>query len=178
MPAMTAPRVWKRGIVSLSAVLVVVMVAGTAQADVVFRKKPPAPTDNSGLEGSPSGGDSSATEGQPAGEATGEGAGAAKGTYIPQAEDKDFPEAQAIKEKKAADAALARQARAAQLSKERDQGEPIYKKWQFWAIAGGIVLGGALAIFAGSAVWHQMQGGDVRGCVPMSYPGGCFGEGR
>jgi hypothetical protein len=173
---MTAPRVWKRGIVSMGAVLVVVMVAGAAQADVVFRKKPPATTEDTGLEGSPSGGESSATEGQPAGEA--DKAAADKAAYAAQASDADFPEAQAIKEKKAADAALARKARAAQLAKDQEKGEPIYNKWQFWAITGGIVVGAVLAIWAGSAVLHQMNGGDVRGCVPTMYPGGCWGEGR
>src|SRR6201999_3130298 len=67
MPPMTAPPVWKRGFVSLSAVLVVVvMAAGVARAEVVFRKKAP-PADSSATESSPSGGEIG-TEGAPAGE--------------------------------------------------------------------------------------------------------------
>jgi hypothetical protein len=171
---MTAPPVWKRGFVSLGAVLVVVMVAGVAQAEVVFRKKAPA-TDSSSSEASPTGGEVEGTEAAPAGE----GAPAAdKGSTAPQSEDKDFPEAQAQREKARADAALARQARNAQLAKEREQGTPIYQKWQFWAITGGVLVGAVLAIWGGSAVLHQLGGGDVRACNMNNLPAGCFGEGR
>ena len=174
MPAMTAPRVWKRGFVSLGAVVLVVMGAGVARADVAFRKKPPAATDSSSLEGAPSGsdtGDTPATETAPA-----EGA-AEKGPYSAQAEDKDSPEAQALRDKQRADAALARQARNEQLARDKDKGTPIYQKWQFWAISGGVLVGGLLAFFAGKALFHDANGGDVRAC-PMGATGGCFGEGR
>jgi hypothetical protein len=168
---MTAPPVRKRGLVSLSAVLVVVLVGSAAHAEVVFRKKAPAPQsgDDSG-EASPSGGEPG-TEGAPAGEAADKTPGAL------QAEDKDTPEAQAQRDKARADAALARQMKNAELSKHHDEGVPFYTKWQFWAIAGGVLVGGALAIWGGSAVWHQMQGGDVRAC-PVDATTGCFGEGR
>src|SRR5678815_3403360 len=114
MPPMTAPRVWKRGFVTMAAVLVVVMGAGTAHADVAFRKKAPASSDDTGLEGQPSGGDTSATEGAAATEGE---PGTGNKSSSGQAEDKDFPEAQQQREKSRADAALARQARNAQLAK-------------------------------------------------------------
>jgi hypothetical protein len=169
---MTAPRVWKRGFVSMGAVLVVVMVAGVAHSEVVFRKKAPASTDSTAEEAAPSGGEIG--EAQPAGE----GAPAAdKGTYAAQAEDKDTPEAQAQRDQARADAAIKRQARNAQLAQEHDKGMPFYQKWQFWAIAGGVVVGSVLAIWGGSALLHQAGGGDVRGCSP-TLAAGCFGEGR
>lgn len=171
---MTAPPVWKRGIISLGAVLVVVMVAGAARGEVVFRKKTPT-TDSSSA--SPSGGGE--IEGSTEAAPSGEGAPAAdKGATAPQSEDKDFPEAQAQRDKARADAALARQARNAQLARDREKTTPFYQKWEFWAIAGGVVVGSVLAIWGGSAVLHQMNGGDVRACNPMNLPAGCFGEGR
>jgi uncharacterized membrane protein len=166
MPAMTAPPVGKRGFVSLSAVLVVVLVAGVANAEVVFRKKAP-PAENT--EASPSGGELG-TEAAPKGEAE-------PATSIPQAEDKDFPEAQAQRDKARADAALARQMKNAELAKKREEGTPFYQKWQFWAITGGAVVGAVLLIWGGSALVHSMNGGDVRAC-PMEAGAGCYGEGR
>ena len=173
MPAMTAPPVWKRGFVSMGAVLVVVvMVAGVAHAEVVFRKKAPAATDTTSGEAAPSGGEIG-TEAAPSGEA----APADKSTYAPQAEDKDTPEAQAQRDQARADAALKRQARNEQLKAEHDKGTPFYNKWQFWAITGGVVVGGILAFVAGSALLHQAGGGDVRGCGAANT-NGCYGEGR
>lgn len=169
MPAMTAPPVGKRGFVSLSAVLAVVLVAGVANAEVVFRKKAP-PAENT--EASPSGGELG-TESAP----KGEGESGAAAPTLPQAEDKDFPEAQAERDKARADAALARQMKNAELAKKREEGEPFYQKWQFWAIAGGAVVGAVLLIWGGSALVHQMNGGDVRTC-PMNAGAGCYGEGR
>jgi hypothetical protein len=173
MPAMTAPPVWKRGFVSMSAVLVVVvMVAGVAHAEVVFRKKAPAATDTTSGEAAPSGGEIG--EAAPAGE----GAPAAdKANYAPQAEDKDKPEAQAQRDQARADAALKRQARNEQLKADREKGTPFYNKWQFWAITGGVVVGGILAFVATSALLHQAGGGDVRGCAAANTVG-CYGEGR
>jgi hypothetical protein len=168
---MTAPPVWKRGFASLSAVLVVVIVAGSAHAEVVFRKKaPPA----EGAEASPSGGDS-ATEGAPPA-AEGEAASAAPSAS--QESDKDFPEAQAQRDKARADAALQRQMKNAELAKQKDQGTPFYQKWEFWAIAGGVAVGAVLLFIGGSALLHQMNGGDVRACNAMSFGMNCFGEGR
>ncbi|HVU52999.1 MAG TPA: hypothetical protein VHL80_20090 [Polyangia bacterium] len=167
---MTAPPVWKRGFAWLSAVLVVVMVAGSARAEVVFRKKaPPA----EGGEASPSGGDGS--EAAPAAE----GAEAASpGPSASQAEDKDFPEAQAQRDKARADAALQRQMKNAELAKQKEQGEPFYQKWQFWTIAGGVVVGSVLLFIGGSALLHQANGGDVRACNTMMFGMNCVGEGR
>jgi hypothetical protein len=172
---MTAPRVWKRGLVSLGAVLVVVwgVGVGDAHAEVKFRKKPPAASsDSSGLEGSPSGGEPAAGEAAEAKPADSGGVPSA------QADDKDFPEAQAQKEKARADAALARQARNAQLAQKKEQTTPFYQKWQFWAITGGAVIGAVALIWGGSAVYHQMNGGDIRACSPDMSPAGCYGEGR
>jgi hypothetical protein len=168
---MTAPPVWKRGFVSLSAVLVVVMVAGLAHAEVAFRKKKAPPKDvETPAEASPSGGEVG-TEAAPAGAPATE-------AQAPQLEDKDFPEAQAQRDKARADAALERQMRNAELAKQREQGIPFYQKWQFWAIAGGVVVGTVLAIWGGSAVYHQINGGDVRACDPSKFGMNCFGEGR
>ncbi|MDB4981596.1 MAG: hypothetical protein JWM82_2348 [Myxococcales bacterium] len=165
---MTSPRVCKRGSVMTSALLVatslMAITGGSARADLVFRKKAPAATDT-GLEGSPSGG-------EPAAEAAGVPAATA-----PQSEDKDYPELQADKEKKAADAALARQARKAQLDREKEKGTPLYEKWEFWAITGAVVVGAVLTVWGGSAILHQMNGGDIQGC-PATATDRCFGQGR
>jgi hypothetical protein len=176
---MTAPPVWKRGFASLSAVLVVVVVASVAHAGEPFRggafrkKKAPA-TDSS--DTSPSG---DSTEAAPA-DAPAAAPAAATEAATPessQAEDKDYPEAQAERDKARADAALQRQMRNAELAKQREQGTPFYQKWQFWAIAGGVVVGTVLAIWGGTALAHQINGGDVRAC-PMDATAGCFGQGR
>lgn len=171
MPPMTASRVWKAGFVSLGAALLVVMVAGVAHADVSFRKKAPATTDSSADQAAPSGGEPGTDEAAPAAEA-------APGSSAQQAEDKDTPEAQAQRDQARADAALARQARNAQLAKDRERGTPFYQKWEFWAITGGVVVGAILAVVAGSAVLHQINGGDIRACNTMTDVAGCFGQGR
>ncbi|HEX4406657.1 MAG TPA: hypothetical protein VH560_17585 [Polyangia bacterium] len=144
--------------------------AGAAHADVSFRKKAPA-SDSSSDQAAPSGGEPGTDEGAPAGDAP-------SGPAATQAEDKDSPEAQAQRDKQRADAALERQARNEQLKRDQERGTPFYQKWQFWAITGGVVVGAVLAIVAGGAIWHQMQGGDVRSCNTMNDPAGCFGEGR
>jgi hypothetical protein len=163
-------------LVSLVAALVVVWGVGDAHAEVKFRKKPPpAASESSGLEGQPSGGEP-ATEGEPAAKPA-EGA-EGSGPAATQAEDKDFPEAQQQREKARADAALARQARNAQLAKQKEEGVPFYQKWQFWAIAGGAVVGAVALIWGGSAIYHQANGGDIRACMPTMSPAGCYGQGR
>jgi uncharacterized membrane protein len=170
---MTAPPVWKRGFASLSAVLVVVMVVGSAHAEVVFRKKAP-PADNA--EAAPSGGEvEGSTEAAPA--KTG-AEGEAPGPSATQADDKDFPEAQAQRDKARADAALQRQMKNAELAKERERGTPWYKESSTWWIAGGVVVGAVLLFIGGSAILHQMNGGDVRGCNMTMFGMNCFGEGR
>jgi hypothetical protein len=171
---MTAPPVWKRGFVSLGAVVVVVMVAGVAHAEVAFRKKAP-PADSA--EAAPSGGEIGAdgTEAAPAGAAA---PATDSGSHASQADDKDFPEAQSQRDKARADAALQRQMKNAELSKQKDQGTPFYQKWQFWAITGGVVVGAVLAVWGGSALLHQINGGDVRACDMSKFGTNCFGEGR
>ncbi len=166
---MTSPRVCKRGYVMTGALLVatslMAITGGSARADLVFRKKAPAATEGTGLEGSPSGGEPGAE------------AAAVPAATAPQFEDKDYPELQADKEKKAADAALARQARKAQLDRDKEKGTPIYEKWEFWAITGAVVVGAVLTVWGGSAILHQMNGGDIQGC-PVSATDKCFGQGR
>jgi hypothetical protein len=172
MPTMTAPPVWKRGFASLSAALVVVMVVGSAHAEVAFRKKAPPPAS---AEPEPSGGEPG-TESAPA--AATEGEAASPTPSAAQADDKDFPEAQAQRDKARADAALQRQMKNAELAKQREEGEPFYKTWQFWTIAGGVVVGSILLFVGGSAILHQMNGGDVRACNTMAFGNNCFGQGR
>jgi cobalamin biosynthesis Mg chelatase CobN len=161
---MTAPRVWKRGFVTTAAVLVVVFGAGVAQADVAFRKKAPAAVDDTGLEGSPSGGSADGT-------APAEGSSAA-GSSALQADDKDFPEAQAQKEKARADAALARQLKNEELKKAKEA-PPFYTTVPFWVVTGVVVVGGILAVVAINALVTP----DIQSC-PMSSNAGCYGEGR
>jgi hypothetical protein len=160
---MTAPPVWKRGFVTTAAVLVVVLGVDVAHADVAFRKKAPAATDDTGLEGTPSGGSSDGTaptEGSPTSSSL-------------QAEDKDFPEAQAQREKARADAALARQLKNQELAKAKEP-TPIYKTWPFWAVTALVVVGGAAIIWGTSAILSP----DIKACDPMVSTSGCFGEGR
>jgi hypothetical protein len=55
--------------------------------------------------------------------------------------------------------------------------EPFYTRWQFYAIAGAVVVGALIVIFGGRALAHQLNGGDVRPCN-MDFMGRCFGEGH
>jgi hypothetical protein len=87
---------------------------------------------------------------------------------IDQVQDTDKPREPSLLENKPADAAVQKKAAA--------PSQPIYEKWQFWAITGGIVVGGILAILAGQKIAHQVNGGDVRPCNPGFL--GCFGEGQ
>ncbi|HET6149018.1 MAG TPA: hypothetical protein VFH68_15880 [Polyangia bacterium] len=112
-----------------------------------------------------------------AGEQTGELGGAqgekAKPQYTLQAADPDNPtdpEVVAAKKKAALEAELAKK------KKPVEEGPPFYQKWQFWAIAGGVLVGLAGAIYATTKIVHSVNGGDVAPC-PMGYKG-CFGEGR
>lgn len=84
-----------------------------------------------------------------------------------QAEDNDKPKD--LLEKKPADAAV-------QQKKQIDT-TPIYEKWQFWAIVAGAAVGLVAVIWGGTALAHQINGGDVRPCN-MSFDMRCFGEGR
>jgi hypothetical protein len=96
-------------------------------------------------------------------------AGRSEPDFTPQAEDTDKPKDKSLLARKPADEAVAKKA-------EEDQA--FYEKWQFWAITGGIVAGGLLAYFAGSALYHAMNGGDVRPCNMMTFNAGCFGQGE
>lgn len=159
---MTAPPVWKRGFVTTAAVLVVVLGVDVAHADVAFRKKAPAATDDTGLEGTPSGGSS-------------DGTAPAEGSTPPsslQAEDKDTPEAQSEREKARADAALARQLKNQELAKAKEP-TPYYKTWPFWAITGLVVVGAVGIIWGTSAILSP----DIAAC-PRTSTSGCYGEGR
>ena len=87
---------------------------------------------------------------------------------INQADDSDKPKDPSLLDKKPADAAVAQ--------KQAPVGPPFYEKWQFWAIAGAVVVGAIALIWGGEALAHQLNGGDVRACN-MTFQG-CFGEGH
>jgi hypothetical protein len=102
-----------------------------------------------------------------------EGGEKAKPAYSLQAADPDNPTDPAVvaaKKKAALEAELAKK------NKPVEEGPPFYQKWQFWAIAGGVLVGLAGAIYATTKIVHSVNGGDVAPC-PMGYEG-CFGEGR
>jgi len=88
-----------------------------------------------------------------------------------QVEDADKPKDPSLLDKKPADAALEQQKQA------QVAGPPFYEKWQFWAIAGAVVVGAIALIWGGQALAHQLNGGDVRPCN-MDFKDRCFGEGR
>ncbi len=97
-----------------------------------------------------------------------------KEKYQLQAADPDAPKdpaVEAAKKQAALDAELAKK------NKPVDEGPPIYQKWQFWAIVGGVAALTVGAIFATRAIVHGVNGGDVAPC-PIGYKVGCFGEGR
>ena len=56
-------------------------------------------------------------------------------------------------------------------------GPPFYEKWQFWAVAGAVVVGAVLLVLGGQALYHTINGGDVRPCN-VDFQGRCFGEGH
>jgi hypothetical protein len=87
-----------------------------------------------------------------------------------QVEDTDKPKDSSRLEKKPADAAVEQQKQAA-------VGPPFYEKWQFWAVAGAVVVGAVLLVLGGQALYHTINGGDVRPCN-VDFQGRCFGEGR
>jgi hypothetical protein len=86
----------------------------------------------------------------------------------PQAEDTDRPKDKSLLAKQPADAAVAQKGQAGQ--------EAFYQKWQFWAITGGVIVGAVALVWGGSALYHSLNGGDVRPCNPMFI--GCFGQGQ
>ena len=86
-----------------------------------------------------------------------------------QVDDGDKPKDPSLLDKKPADAAVAQQ--------QAPAGPPFYTKWQFWAIAGAVVVGAIALIWGGQALAHQLNGGDVRPCSP-DFKMRCFGEGQ
>jgi hypothetical protein len=114
-----------------------------------------------------------AEPGESSGELSGTEGGDKKPAYQLQANDPDNPqdpELVAAKKKAALEAELAKK------NKPVDTGPPVYQKWQFWAIVGGVAVALVGGIFATSKIVHSMRGGDVAPC-PMDYTG-CYGEGR
>ncbi|MFL5308477.1 MAG: hypothetical protein ACJ8F1_24915 [Polyangia bacterium] len=87
----------------------------------------------------------------------------------PQAEDTDRAHDQSLLAPKPADAAVAQKAQA--------DNAPMYEKWQFWAIAGGIVVGAAAAIIGSVVLYHSLNGGDVRPCNTKVFLR-CYGQGE
>jgi len=84
----------------------------------------------------------------------------------PQVEDTDKPKDKSLLAQQPADTAKKNQA----------GDEAFYQKWQFWAVTGGIVVGAVALIFGGQALYHSINGGDVRPCNPSFL--GCFGKGE
>jgi hypothetical protein len=91
-----------------------------------------------------------------------------KSDIVDQAEDKDRPREPSLLDKNAADAAVAKK-------KQADAGPPFYEKWQFWAIAGGVVAAIVVAAIVAPKISHQVNGGDVRPCAMGTI---CVGQGR
>ena len=92
-----------------------------------------------------------------------------KSSTADQVEDNDKPKDPSLLDKKPADAAVAQ--------KQQPAGPPIYTKWQFWAIAGAVVVGAVILVLGGRALYHTINGGDVRPCNP-TFMDRCFGEGQ
>jgi hypothetical protein len=167
---------WSRGFPALAALTAVAVVAAVTlparvtQAEAAFRKKKAAPatesTDTTASEGSGEIGNTPAEGGEAA-------PAAPKLESVPQAEDRDRPVDPTLIEKQQAEAAL----RAQQDLQKKNAGPPFYTKWQFWAIAGGVVVGLAVAIIGGLKLSHEINGGDVRQCNP-DFTDGCFGAGH
>ena len=86
----------------------------------------------------------------------------------PQVEDTDKPKDKSLLAQTPADAAVSK--------KNAGGDEAFYQRWQFWAVTGGIVVGAVALFFGGQALYHSLNGGDVRPCNPMFL--GCFGQGE
>jgi hypothetical protein len=84
----------------------------------------------------------------------------------PQVEDTDKPKDKSLLAPTPADTA----------KKSQAGDEAFYQKWQFWAVTGGIVVGAVALFFGGTALYHSLNGGDVRPCNPSFL--GCFGQGN
>ena len=94
--------------------------------------------------------------------------------YQLQAADPDNPKDPAVE---AAKKQAALEAELAKKNKPVDEGPPVYQKWQFWAIVGGVAALAVGGIFATRAILHSVNGGDVAPC-PLGYMMRCYGEGR
>src|ERR1044071_4751967 len=92
-----------------------------------------------------------------------------KSSDINQVEDNDKPKDPNLLATKPPDAAVQQQQGINQV--------PYYEKWQFWAVAGAVVVGAVALIIGGIYLSHQINGGDVRPCA-VDFQGRCFGEGR
>jgi len=84
----------------------------------------------------------------------------------PQVEDTDKPKDKSLLAQTPADTA----------KKSQAGDEAFYQKWQFWAVTGGIVVGAVALFFGGKALYHSINGGDVRPCNPSFL--GCYGQGE
>ena len=84
----------------------------------------------------------------------------------PQVEDTDKPKDKSLLAQTPADTA----------KKSQAGDEAFYQRWQFWAVTGGIVVGAVALFFGGKALYHSINGGDVRPCNPAFL--GCFGQGE
>jgi hypothetical protein len=84
----------------------------------------------------------------------------------PQVEDTDKPKDKSLLAQQPVDTA----------KKSQAGDEAFYQKWQFWAVTGGIVVGAVALIFGGKALYHSVNGGDVRPCNPSFL--GCYGQGQ
>ena len=84
----------------------------------------------------------------------------------PQVEDTDKPKDKSLLAPTPADAA----------KKSQAGDEAFYQRWQFWAVTGGIVVGAVALFFGGKALYHSVNGGDVRPCNPSFLT--CFGQGN
>lgn len=112
-----------------------------------------------------------AGEDEGSGEITGTDSAKPKGAYNLQAADPDQPRDPAVvAAKKAADAELAAQ------KAKGDEPPPMYTKWQFWALAGVVVVAVVGIIVGGVYLSKAANGGDVAQC-PKDFAG-CFGQGR
>jgi hypothetical protein len=89
---------------------------------------------------------------------------------VGQTDDADKPKDSSLLERKPADAAVEQQ-------KQAPVGPAFYEKWQFWVIAGAVVVGAIALVIGGQALYHTINGGDVRPCN-VDFQGRCFGEGR
>ena len=85
-----------------------------------------------------------------------------------QVDDGDKPKDPSLLDKKPVDAATQKQ--------QAPAGPPFYEKWQFWVLAGVVVIAAVGLVWGGIALSNNLSGGDVRPCNPMFI--GCFGEGR